>query len=77
MCKVYCTAVYSIVYSIVVNSSNQTGTKQGPNREKFSFKMDRRTDRTQVHLLSCPFEAKKNPFNEILYILFQLYLETC
>ena len=73
------------MYSIVVNSSNQTGTKQGPNREKFSFKMDRRTDgqtdrrtdRTQVHLLSYPFEAKKNPFNEILYILFQLYLETC
>ena len=56
---------HSVQNSVKHSVQHQTGTKQGPNRENFSFEMDNgKTDRhtdgqteTKVHLLSCAIAA--------------------
>jgi len=56
---------HSVQNSVKHSVQHQTGTKQGPNRENFSFEMDNgKTDRhtdgqteTKVHLLSCAVAA--------------------
>ena len=42
MCTVECT-VFTVVLVCVQPHRDQTGTKEGRNREKFSFKMDRQS----------------------------------